>query len=136
MVDFGIPAKDIGVAVPYTAQKVIILRGIVWLKSGRSDIDLEGIEDLSIDGFQGRERRFMIVGLIVTNKIGFLSDGYRVNVVITRNKDWIVCIANVAQMEKSKGWSKHALAKVVTNFKRMLAVGFGTEIPLSQTILR
>ena len=122
MVDFGIPAKDIGVAIPYTTQKMIILRGIAGLKTRRPEHDWEDVEAFSFDGFEGRERRCMIVGLTVTKNMGFLADGSRVNVAITRNKDCLVCIANVAQMERYVHGSQHAVSKVVDNFKRLHAV--------------
>ena len=108
----GFPSKAqegeaiIGVAAPYRAQ-VDLLREL-----------LPNVEALSIDAWQGREARLMIVSTVRSNsyqQLGFLRDQRRANVVLTRAQEGLILIGN-KDMLASDGrvwgpWLTQAVAK-------------------------
>ena len=89
LLDSGLPAADIAVIAPYSAQ-VRLLRE--RLRS--SDIEID-----SVDGFQGREKEAVIVSLVRSNRdneIGFLEDVRRMNVALTRARRKLIVIGDSA----------------------------------------
>jgi DNA polymerase III delta prime subunit len=86
----GLPASDIAVIAPYSAQ-VRLLRERMQSH--------ESLEIDSVDGFQGREKEAVIVSLVRSNsesQIGFLSDTRRMNVAWTRAKRKLFVIGDSA----------------------------------------
>ena len=81
----GVGSDDIGIISPYSEQV-------------RKLIDrMPFIEIKSIDGFQGREKRLIIISLVRSNDegdIGFLKDLRRLNVALTRAQCELVVIGN------------------------------------------
>lgn len=53
-----------------------------------------------LDMLQGRQRKYMVVGLTVTSVIGFLKEGSRINVAVTRNQDCLVVVANIRALDQ------------------------------------
>lgn len=89
----GVPAADIGVISPYSAQ-VKCLRGL---------ISEEAVEVDSVDAFQGREKEVILVSLTRSNteaQIGFLQDTRRMNVAMTRAKRKLVVIGDSATISQ------------------------------------
>ncbi|KAI9345722.1 P-loop containing nucleoside triphosphate hydrolase protein [Pilaira anomala] len=85
----GLEQSQIGIITPYTAQ-VFLLRDIV------NDI-WKDIEVNSIDGYQGREKKCIIISMVRSNKegsVGFLSEKRRLNVAMTRAKRQLVVIGD------------------------------------------
>ena len=85
----GLPAADIAVISPYSAQ-VRRLRELI--KEPEVEID-------SVDGFQGREKEAVIVSLVRSNRdnqIGFLEDTRRMNVALTRARRKLIVIGDSA----------------------------------------
>nr|XP_043623797.1 DNA-binding protein SMUBP-2 [Erigeron canadensis] len=77
----GVPASDIGIITPYSAQ-VVLLR---MLRT--NDDKLKDLEISTVDGFQGREKEAIIISMVRSNtkkEVGFLSDRRRMNVAVTR----------------------------------------------------
>lgn len=73
----GVPAAEIGVIAPYSAQVRLL----------RERLAIPGLEVDSVDGFQGREKEAIVVSLVRSNpegEIGFLGDVRRMNVALTR----------------------------------------------------
>lgn len=73
----GLPADDLGVIVPYRAQR----------KALRAALEDTGVEVHTVDGFQGREKTVIVLGLVRSNprgEVGFLLDERRLNVALTR----------------------------------------------------
>ncbi len=60
---------------------------------GPSD-GVEGIEINTVDAYQGREKDIIIVSTVRTDGIGFLSDYRRMNVAITRAKNYMWIVGN------------------------------------------
>ncbi|RYE83215.1 MAG: hypothetical protein EOO65_04315, partial [Methanosarcinales archaeon] len=51
-----------------------------------------------VDGFQGQEAEFVIVSLTRTEKLGFLKDNRRVNVMLSRSFQGMVIVGDVAPL--------------------------------------
>jgi ATP-dependent RNA/DNA helicase IGHMBP2 len=76
----GVPARDVGVIAPYSAQ-------VAAIRDRLADEVAAGLEVATADGFQGREREAIVVSLTRSNEdreIGFLADHRRANVALTR----------------------------------------------------
>ncbi len=81
LVRAGLPAGEVGVIAPYSAQ-VAELRALAALHP-----ELEAVEIDSVDAFQGREKEAILLSLTRANAegaVGFLADLRRINVAITR----------------------------------------------------
>lgn len=88
----------IGIITPYSAQAAL-------LKSLIS----EEIEVKTVDGFQGREKDYIILSLVRSNNIGdfgFLDDFRRLNVAITRSKKGLVVVGDSQNFRKSEIFTK------------------------------
>jgi predicted DNA helicase len=73
----GVPPSDIAVISPYDDQVDRI----------DDQIDAEGLEVNTVDGFQGREKEVVLFSLVRSNErghIGFLDEPRRFNVAVTR----------------------------------------------------
>lgn len=112
---------DIGVVTPYSAQRRLISQEILddrivnpealgmeeetdFTELGankgnkRSSINIiNGLYVASIDAFQGHEKNFMVFCCVRNNSrksIGFLEDGRRLNVALTRTRYGLIVIGN------------------------------------------
>jgi DNA polymerase alpha-associated DNA helicase A len=93
-----IKSKDIGVITPYSAQ-------VTLLKDKLKDIEIA-----TVDGFQGREKEFIVISLVRSNfegNFGFLDDFRRLNVAITRCKKGLIIVGNADNFRKSDHISKY-----------------------------
>lgn len=87
----GIAPQAIAVIAPYSAQ----------VRHLRGQIDVAGLEIDSVDGFQGREKEAVIIGLVRSNprgEIGFLADVRRMNVAMTRARRKLIVIGDSATL--------------------------------------
>ncbi|MDA9101104.1 AAA domain-containing protein [Omnitrophica bacterium] len=99
----GINAPEIALISPYRAQ-------VKWLASqiirDSEAIDSSAFPEIdSIDAFQGREKKAVIVSLVRSNqtgKIGFLSDIRRMNVALTRAKQKLIVVGDSATISSLK----------------------------------
>lgn len=131
--DKGIPRGDIGVITPYRGQRDLISSQLVkneLINPEKSDIHVEIDRDdffneskpvtihtvadimiASIDAFQGREKNFLVMSCVRSNeenKIGFLSDGRRMNVALTRAKYGLILVGDTTCLRRSGGlWKKY-----------------------------
>jgi superfamily I DNA and/or RNA helicase len=97
--------KDIGVLSPYSAQ-------VKWL-SNQQNI---AAEIKTIDSFQGREKEVVIFSAVRAGKagkdsranpkrtIGFVADGRRLNVALSRAKDVCVVVGDLNRLQTNKTW--------------------------------
>ena len=91
LVDAGLPAADIAVIAPYSAQVRLL----------REQLRDEGLEIDSVDGFQGREKEAVVISLVRSNtrsEIGFLGDIRRMNVAMTRARRKLILIGDTATL--------------------------------------
>ena len=91
LVELGIDPKEIGLISPYGAQ-------VRWL---RDEIEGDGLEVDTVDGFQGREKEVIILSLVRSNllgDVGFLSDTRRLNVALTRARRLLIVIGDSATL--------------------------------------
>ena len=93
LIEAGLPAEDIAVIAPYTAQ-VKLLRQL---------LPQPGLEVNSVDGFQGREKEAVVISLVRSNaagEIGFLADVRRMNVALTRARRKLIVIGDSATITR------------------------------------
>ncbi|KAK6090079.1 hypothetical protein P3W45_000967 [Vairimorpha bombi] len=96
----GITENQIGVITPYEGQRSHILNRIFGSEPGNLEIS-------NVDGFQGREKDYIIVSLVRSNLyqgIGFVGDKRRMNVALTRAKHGLIIIGNPSTMVKHEMW--------------------------------
>ncbi|WUR03546.1 DNA-binding protein SMUBP-2 [Vairimorpha necatrix] len=88
----------IGIITPYSAQASLL----------KNFLD-EDVEVKTVDGFQGREKDFIILSLVRSNNFGdfgFLDDFKRLNVAITRSKKGLIVIGDSQNFRKSEIFTK------------------------------
>lgn len=103
----NVSLKDIGIITPYIRQ-VYKMRS--WLDSEKYD----DIEVGTVEAFQGKEKRVILVSTVRANSklldydakysLGFLVDDKRFNVALTRAKAKIIIIGNPACLERDVKW--------------------------------
>ncbi|GAA5923692.1 uncharacterized protein JCM15063_003730 [Sporobolomyces koalae] len=98
--------RDIGIISPYIAQTNSLVHtfesgwaakrlsgSLGWSRAS----ELRGVEINTVDGFQGREKKVIILSTVRSNKygrIGFLTDKRRLNVALTRARDALFVVGN------------------------------------------
>ncbi|KWU42597.1 P-loop containing nucleoside triphosphate hydrolase protein, partial [Rhodotorula sp. JG-1b] len=99
-------ASDIGIISPYYAQMRLVSNsfssGYASARLGQLlDPDraasVVDVEVNTVDGFQGREKRVVLLSTVRSNKggwIGFLNDKRRLNVALTRARDALIVVGN------------------------------------------
>ena len=92
LLDAGVPADDLGVIAPYSAQ-VARLRA-----------RLPGVEVNTVNAFQGREKEVILCSWVRSNpdgELGFVADGRRLTVALTRARRLLVCVGDSATLSYS-----------------------------------
>jgi len=97
--------KDIGVLSPYSAQ-------VKWLTTQQN---LQA-EVKTIDSFQGREKDVVVFSAVRASRagkesranpkrtIGFVADGRRLNVALSRAKDICIVVGDLNRLQINKTW--------------------------------
>jgi len=94
LVELGVKEQDIGIITPYLAQ-------ISKIKKFLQDYKLN-IETKSVDGFQGKEKKVILISFVRANKnaeVGFLKDKRRLNVALTRAKVKLIMFGNLKSLK-------------------------------------
>ena len=89
--EYDIKEEDIGIITPYAAQVSLLISKL------RGEENLQNVEIATVDGFQGREKRVVIISMVRSNEqgeVGFLSDKRRLNVSITRAKQLLAIVGD------------------------------------------
>ena len=89
--EYEVKEEDIGIITPYAAQVSLLISKL------RGEENLQNVEIATVDGFQGREKRVIIISMVRSNdqgEVGFLSDKRRLNVSITRAKQLLVIVGD------------------------------------------
>ena len=90
--------NNIGIITPYSAQRVLIQKKLKEKYKDQTHDIMNILKISSVDGFQGKEKDFIIVSNVRSNdhgEIGFLKDFRRLNVSITRAKYGMIIIGNI-----------------------------------------
>jgi regulator of nonsense transcripts 1 len=88
-------SSQIGVITFYEGQRA-------YLQSQLPDVEVA-----NVDGYQGREKDFIVISLVRSNDyqgIGFVKDMRRVNVALTRAKYGLVIVGNPNTLLKNSLW--------------------------------
>jgi regulator of nonsense transcripts 1 len=104
--DGGCKAEDIGVITFYDGQVRECKRRLEHLGS-EIDPFFKQIEVKSVDGFQGREKKYIILSCVRSNAsvgIGFVDDERRLNVALTRSQYGLIVIGNSSVLVQSLVW--------------------------------
>ena len=99
LIKAGVKPEEIGIITPYNAQKYKL-----YDKFSNDKYDNLKIE--SVDGFQGMEKRFIIISTVRSNpsgKIGFMDEPRRLNVAITRGKEGVIFVGNAECLALKNG---------------------------------
>lgn len=106
-------ASDIGIISPYYAQMRLVsisfssgfasarLGELLGPDRAASVVD---VEVNTVDGFQGREKRVVLLSTVRSNKggwIGFLYDKRRLNVALTRARDALIVVGNEQTLRRA-----------------------------------
>ncbi|GAA5983326.1 hypothetical protein JCM5350_003073 [Sporobolomyces pararoseus] len=107
--------RDIGIISPYYAQTQLLVNTFEsgWAAKRLSKVigrsrasELQAVEINTVDGFQGREKKVIILSTVRSNRegrIGFLTDKRRLNVALTRAKDALFVIGNKETLRQAAG---------------------------------
>ena len=100
LIEVGVDPFDIGIITPYNAQKFRLCEKF----SG--DKRFENLRIESVDGFQGMEKKYIIISTVRSNldgTIGFLTSKKRLNVALTRAKNGLIILGNCQTLSKKSG---------------------------------
>ena len=96
----GLEFSDIGIVTPYAGQ-VRAIRDMI-------PETMQDVEVRTVDGYQGREKDVIIFSSVRSNSdgnVGFLSDGRRLNVALTRSKRGLIVIGDPETLKHDENWS-------------------------------
>ncbi|CEM36123.1 unnamed protein product [Vitrella brassicaformis CCMP3155] len=105
----GVKASQIRVITPYAAQRDHIAPLLQRPFSPISQELYKDIEVASVDGFQGREKDFILISCVRSNLekgIGFLKDSRRSNVALTRARYGLVICGDARVLMQNPLWCK------------------------------
>lgn len=105
LVQYQINPKDIGIITPYEGQRVYITK----LIKEKARVAVDDLEIKNLDGFQGREKRFILFSTVRSNmesEMGFLHNKRRLNVAITRAQSGLVLVGNRIVLGNDRMWKK------------------------------
>ncbi|GAA5947595.1 hypothetical protein JCM3775_000127 [Rhodotorula graminis] len=111
-------ATDIGIISPYYAQTRLLVNTfesgyaasrLRTLLGAERAAEAGEVEVNTVDGFQGREKRVVLLSTVRCNLggyIGFLTDRRRLNVALTRAKDALIVVGNERTLRKAAGLAR------------------------------
>jgi len=95
-----VPPSEIGIITPYAGQARA-------LRAALGDAAGDAIEVRTVDGFQGREKSVVLFSAVRSNSrgsVGFLADGRRLNVALTRAKRGLIVLGNPETLRADGDW--------------------------------
>lgn len=128
---YGVKHQDIGVMTGYSAQREFIVRAFkknaiinpehhkIHSNVDQEDLarkknvtvnDINGLIVASVDAFQGREKKFIVMSCVRSNRdgnIGFMQDKRRMNVAFTRAQYSFILIGNAACLSHNEFWADY-----------------------------
>lgn len=105
-IEADLPLSDIGIITLYTSMNRLVDRVVEYLakefgEDDDYDLDFSELVHTGFDGIQGRERRFMIVSLVVTESFGFVNNNRRLNTALSRASGGLILIANAEKLSET-----------------------------------
>eukprot|EP00917_Polyrhabdina_sp_WS-2016_P029262 GHVP01062371.1.p1 GENE.GHVP01062371.1~~GHVP01062371.1.p1 ORF type:complete len:723 (+),score=128.86 GHVP01062371.1:386-2554(+) len=109
--------SKIGIITPYEAQKELLRKKLSFFKA--VDVTEESretniLEIGTVDGFQGREKDFIIISCVRSNTLGFLKDRRRLNVAISRARLNVWAIGHFGALSRDSNWKELARHAAMT----------------------
>ncbi|GAA5991284.1 hypothetical protein JCM10908_003238 [Rhodotorula pacifica] len=116
--------SEIGIISPYYAQMRLVsnsfssgfasarLGSVLDADRAASVVD---VEVNTVDGFQGREKRVILLSTVRSNSggwIGFLNDKRRLNVALTRARDALIVVGNEETLRRAAARSSAAVSSI------------------------
>jgi regulator of nonsense transcripts 1 len=108
--ELGVDMAEVGLITPYEGQVAMIKEKFKILDADDPSYKFEDIQVSSIDGFQGKEKDFIIISCVRSNKrsgIGFLNNRNRLNVALTRARKGLALVGNVKVLMKDEVWDDY-----------------------------
>lgn len=93
-------SNKIGIITPYKAQMKKIKEVLLSIRQDIFDFVCVN----TVDGFQGQEKDVILISMVKSKNMGFLSDIRRINVSITRAKHSLIIIGNSKVLSSSGAW--------------------------------
>lgn len=106
----GVDMKEVGLITPYEGQVAMIKHNFLQFTQEDPSLKFDEIQVSSIDGFQGKEKDFIIFSCVRSNKrsgIGFLNNKNRLNVALTRARKGLVLVGNAGVLMRDEVWSHY-----------------------------
>ena len=116
LLDRGIAPERVGVITFYEGQRKHITDQI----RRKRRVAMDSLEVKNVDGFQGREKDFIVISCVRSNmdsEMGFLHNKNRLNVAITRAKFGLIIIGNKVVLGSDKLWRR--LIEYFQSFRQM-----------------
>ena len=122
LVHNGMQAKDITVLTFYNGQRKLILRGL------RNHANLQGcyFKVVTVDSYQGEENGIVLLSLVRSNAIGFLSVENRVCVSLSRAQRGFYIFGNAPLLYRASPLWRKVLDVMVTKPNRV-----GSSLPVT-----
>jgi helicase MOV-10 len=95
LLSFGVTEDQIGVITPYSSQSLNLQE------------DITGVEIGTVERFQGKERKVIIISTVRSNEdsiLGFLGNPKRFNVAVTRAKALLIVVGNGVTLAADTHW--------------------------------
>ncbi|CAL6057615.1 DNA_helicase [Hexamita inflata] len=92
---YHITEEDIGIITPYGGQKHLI-------RNKLKEKNIMNVEVSSVDEFQGREKKIIILSFVRSIRSGFTNNVQRLNVSLTRAQYQLYIICNVSCLYKDR----------------------------------
>ncbi len=95
----GLEFSSIGIITPYAGQ-VRAIRDMI-------PESMQDVEVRTVDGYQGREKDVIIFSSVRSNpdgNVGFLSDGRRLNVALTRSRRGLIVVGDPDTLRHDDNW--------------------------------
>ncbi|KAL0233554.1 hypothetical protein PCE1_002069 [Barthelona sp. PCE] len=103
----GTHPSEVGVITPYEGQRAYLTNLLNRQSIVTTDI-IRDLEVASVDSFQGREKKYIIMSCVRSNPlriIGFLRESRRLNVALTRAQYGIILVGNPQVLASNPLWN-------------------------------